>query len=796
MISRITIDKQYAANNTDMRELTTSVTQNGNTATVHTNYVTGLSTVTSAENRVVTQQVDPLTGLLDSAEVTGLSPVSFDYDNRGRIKTVTAGDRITTYIYEAAGKGKVTSIVNAENQTTAFAYDDLGRVNQITYHDNSVLNQKFDANGNLEWLQPPGQPKHYFNYNSVNNADKYTPPVVDGITEPQTVYQYDKDRKLNKIIRPDLQELTFNYQPNNSRLDNLVIPRGTYTYGYNALGQVNSITAPDDGVLTLGYLGDLPASQTWSGDITGSVSQQYNNHLLVKAQCVNTTDCFNYFYDKDNLLTNAGDLIIGHELQKGGLISGTTLGKLTTDREYTTFGELWTNSASYDSNSLYDVTYTHDKLGRITNKSEIILGVTTNIEYQYDNAGRLDKVIQGGETIDYDYDDNGNRTFKKVDNVIVESGSYDEQDRLTGYAGYTYQYSKNGELESKTHTDTSKTTSYQYDVLGNLMQVVIPGDSSNTTIDYIIDASDRRIGKKVNGTLVQGYLYADQLNPIAELDSNNNVISRFVYGSKINVPDYFIKGTKTYRIISNHLGSPLLVVDIANGDVVQQMDYDEFGNVTLDTNPGFQPFGFAGGIYDRDTGLTRFGARDYDPQAGRWTSKDPIRFAGGDSNIYGYVFSDPINLIDPNGLCSCPSASELVINALLLSLYMNELWSYDAIRGEFPAKSNKCNLFIHELINMSGGTLPSPNGYFNDNPLVAGQWADKNYQIEGWTPVTGPPKPGDIIAEASTGFSDATGHVAVVTGERESTSASYYGVITNDYGFRSGQNPTIRRCSC
>ncbi|MET1257473.1 hypothetical protein ABVT43_20245, partial [Aliikangiella sp. GXAS 311] len=270
VVSRITIDKQYAANNTDMRELTTSLTQNGNTATVHTNYVTGLSTVTSAENRVVTQQIDPLTGLLDSAEVV-------------------------TYIYEAAGKGKVTSIVNAENQTTAFAYDDLGRVNQITYHDNSVLNQQFDANGNLEWLQPPGQPKHYFNYNSVNKADKYTPPVVDGITEPQTVYQYDKDRKLDKIIRPDLQELTFNYQPNNSRLDNLVIPRGTYTYGYNAQGQVNSITAPDDGVLTLGYLGDLPTSQTWSGDITGSVSQQYNNHLLIKAQCVNTTDCLDYF---------------------------------------------------------------------------------------------------------------------------------------------------------------------------------------------------------------------------------------------------------------------------------------------------------------------------------------------------------------------------------------------------------------------------------------------------------------------------------------------------------------------
>ena len=65
------------------------------------------------------------------------------------------------------------------------------------------------------------------------------------------------------------------------------------------------------------------------------------------------------------------------------------------------------------------------------------------------------------------------------------------------------------------------------------------------------------------------------------------------------------------------------------------MDYDEFGQVVADTNPGFQPFGFAGGLYDADTGLTRFGARDYDPVVGRWTSKDPARFSGG-WNLYAY----------------------------------------------------------------------------------------------------------------------------------------------------------------
>ncbi len=105
----------------------------------------------------------------------------------------------------------------------------------------------------------------------------------------------------------------------------------------------------------------------------------------------------------------------------------------------------------------------------------------------------------------------------------------------------------------------------------------------------------------------------------------------------------------TYRIVSDHLGSPRLVIDVTSGAVMQRMDYDEFGNVILDTNPGFQPFGFAGGIYDRDTGLTRHGARDYDPETGRWTSKDPIKFRGQDTNLYGYVFNDPINGFDLDG---------------------------------------------------------------------------------------------------------------------------------------------------
>ncbi len=118
-------------------------------------------------------------------------------------------------------------------------------------------------------------------------------------------------------------------------------------------------------------------------------------------------------------------------------------------------------------------------------------------------------------------------------------------------------------------------TKYSYDVLGNLTDVALP---SGTEIHYIIDGRNRRVGKKINGVLVQGYLYQDQLNPVAELDINGQAVSQFIYASRVNVPDYMVSKKAdgstwvAYRIISDHLGSPRLVLDAASGQVIQQLD--------------------------------------------------------------------------------------------------------------------------------------------------------------------------------------------------------------------------------
>ncbi|MBN2383243.1 RHS repeat-associated core domain-containing protein [bacterium] len=214
----------------------------------------------------------------------------------------------------------------------------------------------------------------------------------------------------------------------------------------------------------------------------------------------------------------------------------------------------------------------------------------------------------------------------------------DDQDRLLTYDDATFTYTDNGELLTK--TENGQTTSYTYDELGNLINVTLP---DSTLIEYIIDATNRRIGKKVNSTLTRKFLYDSQIHPIAELDASDTIVSLFG-------PGYMIKNGVTYRLITDHLGSIRMVVNKDTGAIVQQMDYDEFGNVITDTNPGFQPFGFAGGLYDADTGLVRFGYRDYDSMVGRWIIRDIILFTSSERNLYVYVEDDPINWIDNNGL--------------------------------------------------------------------------------------------------------------------------------------------------
>jgi len=614
-------------------------------------------TNTSSQSRQTTTTIDPQ-GRVTQQQFANLSPAIFTYDARGRLASEILGTgvdaRPTTLIYNS--NGLLHTGTDPLGRTRSNLYDTAGRITQQTLPGSRVISYGYDADGNLTSVTPPGRPAHSFTYTPAGLLSSYTPPTLAAGTS-QTLYAYNLDRQLTTITRPDGLTLNLAYD-SAGRLAALTIPDGPYTYAYNPItGNPASITAPAGSVISYDYDSFLLTGITWAGAVTGNVRRAYDNNFRLTSHSVNGGNTINLAYDNDNLLTAAGNLTLTRNAQNG-LISGTTLTNVTDARGYNSFAEVVSYDARHNSTSLYSAQYTRDKLGRITQKTETIGGVTDIYSYAYDPAGHLITVQKNSATTaTYTYDSNGNRlSFTGAGSPV--NGTYDNQDRLTGYGATTYSYTANGELLSK--NQGNQTTLYQYDVLGNLKAVTL---ADGTQVEYLIDGQNRRIGKRVNGTLAQGFLYLDQLKPIAELDGNSNVVSRFVYGSKANVPDYMVKGGNTYRIISDHLGSPRLVVDVTTGVIAQRMDYDEFGVVLLDTNPGFQPFGFAGGIYDSQTKLVRFGARDYDAETGRWTIKDPIGLAGG-LNLYAYVDNDPVNRIDPTGLGPDPIRAAKAANAL------------------------------------------------------------------------------------------------------------------------------------
>nr|BFD67010.1 hypothetical protein HAGR004_20320 [Bdellovibrio sp. HAGR004] len=319
---------------------------------------------------------------------------------------------------------------------------------------------------------------------------------------------------------------------------------------------------------------------------------------------------------------------------------------MTDTYSYNSYGEVVGYIAKRGATTLYEYSLDRDGVGRVVGKNQVMNSISEEFEYLYDDAGRLVETDKNSVLLSsYIYDFNSNRVGGNI-GAQPTTGVYDDQDRLITYNTWSFVYNANGDLLSKTNNTTSQTTTYAYDAFGNLRQVTIP---PSTTIAYDIDGLNRRIAKRVNGVVQKRWIYMDQYRIAAELNSAGTITKRFVYGSKSNVPDYMIASGVKYRIISDHLGSPRLVVKQSDGSIAQRMNHDEFGRVTEDTNPGYLPFGFAGGLYDPETGLVRFGVRDYDPEVGRWTSKDPILFNGGQSNLYGYTFNDPVNFIDPSG---------------------------------------------------------------------------------------------------------------------------------------------------
>ncbi|MGE4470825.1 MAG: RHS repeat domain-containing protein [Desulfovibrio sp.] len=297
--------------------------------------------------------------------------------------------------------------------------------------------------------------------------------------------------------------------------------------------------------------------------------------------------------------------------------------------------------------NVYSLCLEQDKQNRIRVKTEDVSGKPVRWRYGYDGAGRLSEVSRDEAGVErYVYDSLGRRSEDYIP--------------LRGQGGRVFEYGLDNRLlragDAHYVHDTSGfrrgrfgprgKTYYHYAPDYRLLAVQLPGGK---TIEYHHDADGMRSGKYVDGELVEQYRWHDRFRMAAWMHSGRWLTVCYTQDGR---PSGLFRqdGSARFILHTDQLGS-IRVIEESKQKVIKEVLYDSFGNVLRDSNPYLPcPLGFAGGLHDHDTGLVRFGWRDYDPDTGRFTAKDPIGAAGGDTDWYGYCLDDPVNATDKTGL--------------------------------------------------------------------------------------------------------------------------------------------------
>lgn len=636
------------------KKLTNTETFAGNTSTMIFDLDTRTKTMTSAAG--ATKSV-----VLDSNEkpvqtqLGNDTPVTITYDSNGRLSQTSQGShKTTTYGYNSSGY--LSSVTNARGETTSFGYDLAGRRTSVTLPDTRTILFSYDANGNVVGVTTPSSRVHNFSFNAFELTSGYQPPSIGAGISKDTIYSYNDDKQLTLITRPDGRTIAYNYGASTGGLLSIVTDEGNYVYTYDPttklLSQLNS---PNNITDVFSYQGTLLTQdvqrQTSTGTVSGRIAFGYDSNLRLSSRSIYNGGAAisrNYTYNSDSQYSQVGDLSLNYEYPSGRL-STTVIDRISDNRTYDSYGDLVGYSASYSPTSgspsvLYAYALTRDVAGRIIAKNETVLGVSSLYEYSYDAVGRLIQVkVNGNVESFYTYDNNGNRTSGKIGGVPFVA-TYDNQDRIQMFNNKSYVFSADGDLIRILNPPRNDAT-FDYGAKGNLHLFT---SSTGDQYEYIVDGRDRRVGRKLNGTKQWGRIFAK--HRIEGEYSGGSLQKEYIHATDDLSADYMIVGSNRFRLIKDYLGSVRLVVDTSTGAVAQRLDYDEWGRVVRDSNSCFQPFGFAGGTYDEQTGLVLFGARDYDPETGRWLAKDPVGFDGGDTNLYGYAVNDPINRVDRSGL--------------------------------------------------------------------------------------------------------------------------------------------------
>jgi RHS repeat-associated protein len=355
-----------------------------------------------------------------------------------------------------------------------------------------------------------------------------------------------------------------------------------------------------------------------------------------------TSAPFALAYNADGQPTTLGPFTLTRT-GPGGLPTRIGDGSGQFDLTFDSVGRLATRAAMAGGTPVYREDITHDNGGRIIRRIETVGGTTTTYDYEYDADNQLLRVLRGGLVAEqYTYDARGNRSSRQLGAGPAELATYDLQDRIQSRGATNYTFGVDGFMVGR-GGDT-----FQYGARGELMSAVVGGQAAT----YGYDGFGRRTSR-TDATGTAQYLYGNPENDLQLTAARDpaGVLSTYIYddgGRLIGIQ----RGTTRYYVATNILGSPVAVAD-ATGAIVKRLEWDAFGTLVADSNPGFDlPLGFAGGLRDPLSGLTRFGVRDYDPLQGRWVSRDAAFFQGRQTNMYVYADNDPVNKADLGGLVS------------------------------------------------------------------------------------------------------------------------------------------------
>ena len=501
----------------------------------------------------------------------------YTYDGRGRITAVATG---------SGGQQRIGKVDYDDTTGTVTVTDPVGKVSVITSDaaGNPALlalaggghaSLVYDAAGRLVDVLSPGGGNHVLNYSDRGLlTSEWSAGGAFG-----TTLAYDDDG-LTSSVGGAVQ------RDPGGRLTSVKTIGGVLSATFAPGSDVPTLLKGPGGVqLSRTLDGGLITDEAWTGPVAGEVALTLDGQGRVVATNARDTTIATE-YDSSGRPSRIGDLTLGYD-PASGVISKQALASLTTTITRDSFGQITSTVTTSGSSSVFEQRFVHDPDGRIVQIDETMRGKTASITFAYDADGRLVSETSAGSSRTYTYSADGN--LLSASNLKFV---YDAAGRLMRAGSTTFTYSAGGSLASRKGPEG--TTRYTYDERGVLVSVVLPGGKR---IDYVTDAIGRRIGKRVNGALVDGMLWSGNV-PVAQLDGSGAVFSRFVYDADGRLAEV-LHGGKSYRVLTDPNGSVRLVVDATDGTIAQRIDYDAYGNAIANTNPGFQPFGFGGGVFDR-----------------------------------------------------------------------------------------------------------------------------------------------------------------------------------------------------